>query len=374
MKKTWEKVIIGFEKVLISWSARTLNTLCQRVEVAKIFGMSKLYYVAQVLPLPDKYRKRIEKNLSNFIFKGRHERVKLSEIENSPDQGGLGLPNIGVKSDCLLLKQMCRILSLPNEKSFHLLGYWLGGFLRETNWGVNFPQLSDLGPVSRTLSRNFPIHQYMFDTFIEAIGRGEIKENNVKSITTKEIYVARMDDLLNPPKVEMKFPLVNFQELVYPRIKHAVLEAKQRDLLFSLVHNIYPNRQRLFQQRRTGDALCPNQACKRESLVQSIEHIFCSCYKVRSAWQWTRSKILELVTELGPPVIVSNTDIILAKFPSSRQEVECVFILGTFVELVDREVVSGGKELLLSTLLGVVQTRMEYIRRRAVPQVQIVVS
>ena len=224
------------------------------------------------------------------------------------------------------------------------------------------------------MSRNFPIHQYMFDTFIEAIGRGEIKENNVKSITTKEIYVARMDDLLNPPKVEVKFPLVNFQELVYPRIKHAVLEAKQRDLLFSLVHNIYPNRQRLFQQRRTGDALCPNQACKRESLVQSIEHIFCSCYKVRSAWQWTRSKILELATELGPPVIVSNTDIILAKFPSSRQEVECVFILGTFVELVDREVVSGGKELLLSTLLGVVQTRMEYIRRRAVPQVQIVVS
>ena len=109
-------------------------------------------------------------------------------------------------------------------------------------------------------------------------------------------------------------------------------------------------------------------------MVQSIEHIFCSCYKVRSAWQWTRSKILELATELGPPVIVSNTDIILAKFPSSRQEVECVFILGTFVELVDREVVSGGKELLLSTLLGVVQTRMEYIRRRAVPQVQIVVS
>ena len=51
VKKTWEKVIIGFEKVLISWSARTLNMLCQRVEVAKIFGMSKLYYVAQVLLL-----------------------------------------------------------------------------------------------------------------------------------------------------------------------------------------------------------------------------------------------------------------------------------------------------------------------------------
>ena len=81
--------------------------LYQRVEVTKMFALSKLYYVAQVLPLPVKYRKRVEKSLSQFIFKGRHERLLLSELENSPLQGGLGLPNIGVKSDSLLLKQMC---------------------------------------------------------------------------------------------------------------------------------------------------------------------------------------------------------------------------------------------------------------------------
>ena len=104
VKQTWEKVITGFEKVLYSWSHRTLDTLQQRVEVAKTFALSKLYYVAQVLPLSNKFRKRIESILSKFIFKGRQERLKLSELENSPKQGGLGLPNIGVKSDCLLLK------------------------------------------------------------------------------------------------------------------------------------------------------------------------------------------------------------------------------------------------------------------------------
>ena len=87
---------------------------------------------------------------------------------------------------------------------------------------------------SFSTSSKFPIHQYMLDTFLEAIGRGEINGNNMKVVTTKEIYIARMDDLLTPPKVELKFPLVNFQELVYPRIKHAVLEVKQRDLLFTI--------------------------------------------------------------------------------------------------------------------------------------------
>ena len=178
--------------------------------------------------------------------------------------------------------------------------------------------------------------------------------------------------MLTPPKVEAKFPLVNFQELVYPRIMNPVLEVKQRDILFTIVHGIYRNRKRLHQQNRTEDSFCLNQACRREGLVQDVEHIFCSCYKVRLAWQWTRSKILELVLDLRPPVVISNNDIIMAQFPKCRQEVECMFILGTFLELVDKEIVSNQKDLLLDSLVGVMQTRMMQIRRRAVPGVQIV--
>merc|ERR1712105_390919 len=105
------------------------------------------------------------------------------------------------------------MLSLPDEKNFRFLVYWLGGFLRETGWGVNFPQLSELGPVSFTMSSKFPIHQYMLDTFLEAIGRSEINGNNLKTVTTKEMYLARMEDLFNPPKVEMKFPQVLQSEI-----------------------------------------------------------------------------------------------------------------------------------------------------------------
>ena len=76
---------------------------------------SKLYYVAQVLPLPGEYKRKVESRLSNFIFRGRHERLKLGELENMSENGGLGLPNLSVKADALLMKQFCRMLSLPNE-------------------------------------------------------------------------------------------------------------------------------------------------------------------------------------------------------------------------------------------------------------------
>ena len=43
-------------------------------------ALSKLYYVAKVLPLPGEHRRKVESRLSGFIFRGRHERLKLSLV------------------------------------------------------------------------------------------------------------------------------------------------------------------------------------------------------------------------------------------------------------------------------------------------------
>ena len=68
----------------------------------------------------------------------------------------------------------------------------------------------------------------------------------LKSVTTKAIYTSRMSDLLVPPKVELKFPLANFPGLVYSRMNYRVLEARQRDVSYSVIHGLYRNRDRLF--------------------------------------------------------------------------------------------------------------------------------
>ena len=125
------------------------------VEVAKIFALSKLYYVAQVLPLPDKQRRRVESCLSKFIF--------IGSWRTGP----------------------CRVDLAC-----------LGGFLSNTGLGENFPELADLGPVSHTMSKNYPLHQYMHDTFVEAISRGEVKKDKLKGATTKGTYKSRTADLL----------------------------------------------------------------------------------------------------------------------------------------------------------------------------------
>ena len=76
------------------------------------------------------------------------KRFKLGELENMSEKGGLGLPNLSVKADAFLMKRLCSMLSLPNENSYRLVGYWLGSFLQDTGLGEDFPRLAEVGPLA----------------------------------------------------------------------------------------------------------------------------------------------------------------------------------------------------------------------------------
>ena len=95
---------------------------------------------------------------------------------------------------------------------------------------------------------------------------------------------------------------------------------------------------------------------------------------MRAAWSWTRRKVLEFLTDQGRPPDLSNSDILLAQFPKGRQEDECTLLLGTYVELVDRESVLKQKELLVNTVIGVLQTKTVSAMSRAVPQARIALA
>ena len=146
--------------------------------------------------------------------------------------------------------------------------------------------------------------------------------------------------------------MINFPELVYPRVNHAVLETKQKDMLFTMIHGLYKNRDRLFHQNRTDDPLCLNQACRNTGSVQTIEHIACSCYRVKTVWLWVREKLLELLSD-----------------PRSIREAEVVFLIGTYMELVEKEAVIKQKELLVGTTKGVLKAKVGQMASRAAPEI-----
>ena len=115
--------LTGFQKTIFSWRLGLLSTLQQSVTVIQTFALSKVWYVAQVLPLPSSVAKKMDSLISAFIFQGRHERLKLTELQNPPSKGGLGLTCVSTKAECLLLRQSLRILARPQHTcNQHLAG------------------------------------------------------------------------------------------------------------------------------------------------------------------------------------------------------------------------------------------------------------
>ena len=62
---------------------------------------------------------------------------------------------------------------------------------------------------------------------------------------------------------------------------------------------------------------------------------------------------MDFLRDQGRPPDIRNIDLIQAMFSKSEHETECVLILETFVDQVDKETVLKNKDLPVNTVVGV---------------------
>merc|ERR1712142_805517 len=107
LRLNWDYRYKKFSNVMYSWSPRVLDTLQQRVDVIRMFGLSRVYYVASILPVTPNIVKKFESLMGKFIWSrsGRILRVALDEIKNKKLEGGLQLPCLASMANSLLVLQ-----------------------------------------------------------------------------------------------------------------------------------------------------------------------------------------------------------------------------------------------------------------------------
>jgi len=105
LTKTWDRVVAGTVKAIINhWRTRELPNLQVRKTALEAFALSKLWYVAQILPL-QRYLRELKEAAGNLIWEGRLERLKWEGLQNKEEMGGLGLVDIEARAQALLVKQ-----------------------------------------------------------------------------------------------------------------------------------------------------------------------------------------------------------------------------------------------------------------------------
>merc|ERR1712055_1040431 len=144
----------------------------------------------------------------------------------------------------------------------------------------------------------------------------------VKTLLNKAVY-AEMTSTFPPPKVVMDSD--RDYSIAWRRLHSPVVDCKAKDVLFLLLHNKLPVRERLFRIGLKHDPYCLK--CAGAEVVD-IVHFFCSCEAVCNTWSWLKRQVMQL-GQLGDRV--DDWEIVNLFFDDSNCDTEIVWLVSCYV-------------------------------------------
>ena len=328
IKRNWDFRFVKFLDVIKSWSPRVLETLSQRVEVLKVFALSRVYYIASILPINITMVRKFEKEMGKFLWtaSGKVLRVSINELKNIPEKGGQGLPCILSRCKSLMLSQLLRLLRSGDEKCLGHVGFWIGELLGGFVAGLDGGEHADDVPV---------YFDFLANLVVEAMAADLVTTENWKTVTNRVIYLEHAE-AFPVPKVEVEAGVS--YKAVWQRLSSPILTAPARDVLFLLLHNKLPVKERMFRIALAVDPYC--DFCPG-AVICDVVHYFCTCVRVSQVWGWLRARLVGMLGDNSGQC--SDWELLNLFHPSSNSEKESIWLIGTYVARVWEETfVRGG--------------------------------
>jgi hypothetical protein len=292
VSQSWEGCLGGIQAAIHGWRARGVTFLSERRDVLEMFIFSKLWYLAQILPLPQAVAARATSLAGSFLWAGHLERLAWQELHHRRQAGGLGVSCIFTRGQALLAKQLCHQVAGGGAPAGHL-AFWLGAAV-----GHYVPALAGGSHSPRPPT----LLVQVADVLVELFSFGTVAPNRLAEARSAAIYAAFMDTP-PPPKVEAKWPLD--WAIIWRRLWGSGLPPPLVDKCFRLLHNILPLRGRLASLGATVDGACPHCGEPEE-----VEHFFQRCQRVADLWDGLYVRLLALV-----PGFPSDRDLLWLAFP-----------------------------------------------------------
>ena len=123
----WLPRINKLEKSINLWKSRSLSFIGKSL-VINIVGLSKFYYLARVLTLPEWVIRKVNRIIWPFLWGLKIETVTRSSLSCSVSEGGLGIVNLPLKCDSLRVSALLATIRDP-DKCYFLCKYFVGWHL-----------------------------------------------------------------------------------------------------------------------------------------------------------------------------------------------------------------------------------------------------
>merc|ERR1712240_279544 len=331
----WDFRFNKFRNAVLSWSSRLLSTLQQRIEVIRVFALSRVFYIASILPIKSGMVNKFESLIGKFIWQGSGKilRVAIGELKNDHLSGGLNLPCLSTMNDSLLASQCARLLRSGDAKSVAHMDYWIGSLVAELVPGLG------LG-IEATKT-----HEYfakLADTMALVMMSETLNASTINNITNKVIY----KDLASFPTPKVELEANCDYKVIWKRLRCLVIDSEARDILFLLIHNKLPVPERLFRVGVRSDPYCPY--CPN-AVIADIEHFYCNCERSKLGWAWIRLKIGKLCQQGSNPL---NWELLNLFLPNTQFEREILWLISSYIGYVWKQCYMKNRHVEVEKLFG----------------------
>ena len=131
-KDNWELIIVNIKLLLNIWCRRKL-TLHGKITVLNSLATSAIWYLSNIIELPEKYAKQIDTMMSDFIWSYKKHLISREQLQLPKELGGLGVVNVRLKIKAQRVKFITRLLNLEGDGLWKSLAEYLLGKYKNLN-------------------------------------------------------------------------------------------------------------------------------------------------------------------------------------------------------------------------------------------------
>ena len=310
---SWEATQQAAKSSVAGWKRKGVATLRHRRDVLETYVFSKLWYLAQILPLPSAMARQLTTMAGAYLWSGHFERLAWQELHAPLLAGGLAISCLASRAQALLTKQICWSIGHGGRAAGHW-AYWIGHRL-----ATHLPHLEDPGHQAANTPR---LWEEAADTVLEVLDYETVSPAALLAAKAASIY-SEFTDTPPLPKIVFKQPDLPWPT-IWQRLWKSGLKPEEADLAFRLLHNILPLRGRLARFGVAEGACCRHCPGQQETAT----HLFCLCIRVADNWQQLLAALLPYT---GP---IRDEELLLLAWPPSPFDGDLVMAVVAYVSQI----------------------------------------
>ena len=279
----WYPLYKKIEKCLNLFQTRQLS-MYGKAKLINTMVLSKLWYLTTVFPINRHYEKLITRLMFNFIW-GKIESIRRNTMYLPSKEGGIGLVNIQLKTQSLLLNQVMKVY-IDRKSTWVNFGHTYLGIVLHRFAGYDFQNNRP------HCIEEPPLYYKLCLKYIQNIVSKD--ENFVfKPGLTSKIFYQLLLKLENTQVHCVRtFPLINFKE-VFSNLCNKMIDPTTLNISFKLAHDVVPVAYRLFLWNfRNVLPFCKN--CLTKRIEETVMHCFWECPTIQLTKMWLQKAIKSL--------------------------------------------------------------------------------